>query len=123
LNTYRRRDIIEKSFNELKNGLDMKRLHCQSDSTVEGKIFVAFFSLILRSFIQNRLRQFQQETGTSFASVMKELNKMKLVFTADDKRMLTPVTKKQRDIIGLCGVSADDIPAWLNSITNYSCMV
>jgi len=123
LNLYRRRDAIEKSFNELKNGLDMKRLQCQSDSTVEGKIFVAFFSLILRSFIQNRLKQFQQETGTSFAAVMKELNKIKLVFTADGKRMLTPITKKQRDILDLCGVSVDDIPAWLNPITNYSCMV
>ena len=123
LNLYRRRDTIEKTFDELKNGLDMKRLHCQSDSTVEGKMFVAFFSLILRSFIQNRLRQYQQETGIAFAAIMKELNKIKFVFTADGKRMLTPVTKKQRDILDLCGVSADDIPAWLNPITNYSCMV
>ena len=80
------------------NGLDMKRLYCQSDSTVESKMFVAFFSLILRSFIQNKLRLYQQDTGTSFASIMKELNKIKLVFTADGKRMLTPITKKQRDI-------------------------
>jgi len=123
LNIYRRRDTIEKTFDELKNGLDMKRLHCQSDSTVEGKIFVAFFSLILRSYIQNKLKQYQQETGTSFTAIMKELNKIKLVFTADGKRMLTPVTKKQRDILDLCGVSVDDIPKWLNPITNYSCMV
>lgn len=123
LNIYRRRDTIEKTFGELKNGLDMKRLHCQSDSTSEGKIFVAFFSLIIRSYIQNRLKKFQQETGTSFSAVMKELNKIKFVFTADGKRMLTPITKKQRDILDLCGVSVDGIQDWLNPITNYSCMV
>jgi len=123
LSIYRRRDVIEKTFNELKNGLDMKRLYCQSDSTVEGKIFVTFFSLILRSFIQNKLKSFQQETGLSFAAILKELNKIKFVVTSDGRKMLTPVTKKQRDIIAACGFDSEDIPNWLNSIDNSFCMV
>ena len=114
LSTYRRRDAVEKTFGELKNGLDMKRLHCQTDSTVEGKIFVAFFSLILRSFIQNKLKAYQQETAASFASIIKELNKIKFVVTSDGRKMLTPITKKQRDIFEACGFQTDNIPDWLN---------
>ena len=123
LSLYRRRDIIEKTFNELKNGLDMKRLHCQSDSTVEGKIFVTFFSLILRSFIQNKLKTYLQETGTSFATIIKELNKIKFVITSDGRNMLTPISKKQRDILAACGFDSDDIPAWLRSIDKSGRMV
>jgi transposase len=40
LMTYRQRDVVEKSFDELKNELDMKRLHCHTDETTEGKMFV-----------------------------------------------------------------------------------
>ena len=120
---YRRRDMVEKSFNELKNELDMKRLHCQSDATVEGKMFVAFFSLIMRSYIQNRVRPYQLETGITFASILKELNKIKFVCTADGRKLLTPVTKKQRDIFLACGFSTEDIPAWLSSIPGLGCIV
>ena len=120
---YRRRDVIEKSFDNLKNALDMKRLHCQSDSTMEGKVFVAFFSLILRSFIQNRLRPYQTQTGIPFAAILKELRKMKFVCTRSGRKTLAPITKKQRDILNACGFSAEDIPAWLYSIPGSGCMV
>jgi transposase len=43
---YRQRDVVEKSFDDLKNELDMKRIHCHSDETMGGKMFVAFFALI-----------------------------------------------------------------------------
>ena len=123
LTTYRRRDIIEKSFNQLKNGLDMKRLYCQSDATVEGKMFVAFISLILRSFIQNRLKDYQLVTGLPFPAILKELRKLKFVCTKDGRKLLTPVTKKQRDILNACGFSDEDIPSWLSKINAESCIV
>jgi transposase len=111
--TYRQRDVIEKAFDNMKNDLDMKRLYCHSDDTMEGKMFVAFFALILRSCMQNKLRTYLHETGLSFQSVLKELRKMKFVQTRDGKKLLSPITKKQRDILNACGLSADDIPVWL----------
>jgi len=116
LMTYRQRDVVEKSFNDLKNELDMKRLHCHSDDTTEGKMFVAFFALILRSCMQNKLRAYLAETGLTFLSMLKELRKVKYVHTRDGKKLLSPITKKQRDILNACGLSADDLPAWLASI-------
>lgn len=108
LMTYRQRDVVEKSFVDLKNELDMKRLHCCSDETTEGKMFVAFFALILRSCLQNRLRTYMAETGLTFSSLLKELREMKYVHTHDGKRLLSPITKKQRDILSSCGLSTDD---------------
>lgn len=117
LMTYRQRDVVEKSFDDLKNELDMKRIHCHSDETMDGKMFVAFFALILRSCMQNKLRMYLSETGMSFSSVLKELRKIKYVHTKDGKRLLSPITKKQRDILNACCLSADDLPAWLGSIS------
>ena len=41
LEIYRRRDAVEKCFDDLKNELDMHRLHVQKDETAEGKAFCA----------------------------------------------------------------------------------
>jgi transposase len=117
LMTYRQRDVVEKSFDDLKNELDMKRLHCHTDETAEGKMFVAFFALILRSCMQNKLRAYMDESGLTFSSVLKELRKMKYVHTYDGKKLLSPITKKQRDIFNAFGLSTDNLPAWLSSIT------
>jgi transposase len=117
LMTYRQRDIVEKAFDDLKNELDMKRLHCHNDETMEGKIFVAFFALILRSCIQNKLRLYLAETGQLFSSVFKELRKIKYVHTRDGKKLLSPITEKQRDILNACGLSADDLPTWLAKLS------
>jgi transposase len=113
LMTYRQRDVVEKSFDDLKNELDMKRIHCHSDETMEGKMFIAFFALILRSCMQNKLRTYLSETGLSFSSVLKELGKIKYVHTRDGKKLLSPITKKQRDILNAFGLSTEDLPAWL----------
>lgn len=123
LSIYRRRDVVEKSFDELKNGLDMNRLHVQSDSTADGKMFVAFFSLILRSYMQNRLKSYQTQTNSPFASILKELRKMKFVCTNDGRKLLTPITKKQRDIFHACGVSFEELPGWLASLPGFGCIV
>ena len=116
LMTYRQRDVVEKSFDDLKNELDMKRLHCHSDDTTEGKMFVAFFALILRSSMQNKLRTYLSENGMTFSSVLKELGKMKYVQTRDGKKLLSPVTKKQREILNSCGLSIEELPAWLAAL-------
>jgi len=117
LMTYRRRDVVEKSFDDLKNELDMKRIHCHSDKTAEGKMFVAFFALILRSCMQNKLRDYLSETGLSFSSALKELRKLKYIHTRDGEKLLSPITKKQREILTTCGLSVEDLPAWLSKIS------
>ena len=116
LMTYRQRDVVEKSFDDLKNELDMKRLHCHSDETIEEKMFIVFFALILCSCMQNKLRVYLDETSLTFSSVLKELRKIKYVHTRDGKKLLSPITKKQRDILNTCGLSTNDMPAWLTSI-------
>ena len=51
LEIYRRRDTIEKSFDNLKNELDMKRMRSHSSETAQVKVFVTFLSLIVQAYL------------------------------------------------------------------------
>ena len=46
---YRRKDIVENCFDDLKNRLDMKRLRIHSSEVVDGRMFIQFIALTLIS--------------------------------------------------------------------------
>ena len=110
LEIYRRRDIVEKSFDNLKNGLDMRRLHVHSDETAEGKAFVAFLALIVRSQMQKALDGYMSANKLTFRKVLLELDKVKLICTSDPvnpARLLNPPTKCQKDIMNHLGLKPE----------------
>lgn len=110
LEIYRRRDVVEKSFDSLKNELDMKRLHVHSSQTAQGKIFVAFLSLIVQSYMRKQLREHMRKNNLTMHSILLELDKMKTIQYpgSHTPRLLNPLTKHQRDIYTLLSIPAPD---------------
>lgn len=100
LDIYRRRDVIEKSFDNLKNDIDMKRLRTHNSDTMHGKVFISFISLIVRSYILKALSPYMKTTGSTFRKILLELDKIKRfeLYAASSQRLLNPLTKTQRDI-------------------------
>jgi transposase len=49
LDVYRRKDVVENCFDDLKNSLDMKRLRVHSSTTMDSRLFIQFLALILIS--------------------------------------------------------------------------
>lgn len=96
---YRKRDVIEKAFDELKNGLDMSRLRTHSSGTTDGKMFCAFLSLICRSYMQKKLREFMDNHNFSNEHIIRELLKIRAIEVDGKKRLLNPLSKTQRDIL------------------------
>lgn len=110
LEIYRRRDVVEKSFDDLKNELDMRRLYVHSDAVAEGKAFAAFLALIVRSGMQNLLQSYMNERHFTFKKILLELDKAKLVISADRLngcRLLNPPTKTQKDILEALALPLD----------------
>lgn len=102
LEIYRRRDVVEKSFDNLKNDIDMRRLYVQSDEVAEGKMFTAFIALIVRTYMQNQLCEYMCEHKFTFQKILMELDKVKLIHSAyheNNCRLLNPPTKTQREIM------------------------
>jgi len=119
LRIYRMKDVVEKSFDNLKNHLDMRRLRVHSAAAYEGKMFVAFVGLILRASVQNTLAEFlDKHRRMSLETVFRELKKLKVIKTRNGLLLHNPITKKQRDILAAFGQSEEDIRAWLDAFSS-----
>lgn len=103
LDIYRRRDTIEKSFDDLKNELDMKRLRIHTSETAQGKVFVSFLSLIVRSYMLRQLKNHMRKNGLTLKKIFLELDKIKTIQYpgSEEERLLNPLTKQQREIYEL----------------------
>jgi len=103
LNTYRRRDTIEKAFDDMKNSEGMGRTYCHSKESLEGKAFCAFLGLIIKSYMVTRLRDYMLEKNFTFQKILIELNKIKVVYSAATPnhhcRLLNALTKTQKEIL------------------------
>jgi transposase len=101
LATYRRKDAIEKGFDDLKNHIDMKRLRTHTDATTAGKLFCAFIALIATSHIQTNVGPALKHSKQSLSKrdVLAEMDKIKIVDAASGLRLINPATKTQRLIL------------------------
>ena len=106
LDIYRRKDIIEKCFDELKNDIDLRRLRVHTETAMEGKTFIAFIGLILRTYVHNKLRDFlDANRPMSMPQVFDELRMIKAVKTKGGMVLRGPLTKKQRTMLEEFGIT------------------
>jgi len=106
LQVYRDKDSVEKCFDDLKNGLDMKRLRMHRSSTVDGRLFVQFIALILVSALRKQMRNnglIEQYTVREMLREMETLTKVN--YSGKYGHIMTELTKQQRQIL-----SALEIP-------------
>jgi transposase len=79
LETYRRKDIIEKGFDDLKNELDMKRLRVHSSETMETRLFIQFLALVLMSAIRKEVKKNKKLQYMSVRDIMETLESVTLI--------------------------------------------
>ena len=113
LEAYRRKDMLEKGFDDLKNHVDMKRLRTHTTETTDGKLFLAFVSLIAVSEVQARLGAMMREKSWSKADVIAEMEKVKVVTATGGRRLMSPLTKTQREILEAFGLAEGDLKAYI----------
>jgi transposase len=106
---YRGRDVIEKNFEQLKNGLEFRRLRTHINKTTEGKVFVGFLALILRTFLLNKIRINPESKKMTFDKVLMELKKIKAITMTDMKNILMPLTKTQKTILSALAIPHIDL--------------
>ena len=111
---YRGRDAIEKNFDQLKNGLEFRRLRTHINKTTEGKVFVGFLALILRSCLLSKVRANIESKKITFDKVLIELKKIKTVTMTDMQKILMPLTKTQKIILSALAIPHIDL---INSVS------
>jgi transposase len=94
---YRAKDVVEKGFMRLKGSLGLDRLRVHSQEAMESKVFVGFIALILLSRIHHTMLEKGLYEKMTMKELIRTLEKLRTQ-VIDDRRILFPLTRKQKDI-------------------------
>jgi transposase len=103
INIYKERDIIEKAFHNIKSGLDFDTMKTHSDETTYGKMFVCFLSLILRSYLFNKIKGNSKTKQLTIEQTITLLSLYKEIHINGNVNYLT-LCKKTKDIFSVIGI-------------------
>lgn len=100
LRIYRDKDTVEKSFDDLKNQLDMKRLRMHSSKATDGRLLVQFIALILMSALRKEMRKSKLIKNYTVRELLKEMETLtKITYSGRYGHILTELTKPQQEIL------------------------
>ncbi len=113
LNQYRNKDRVEKVYDTLKNGLNEDRLRTHTATTMHGKMFVTFLSLIIQTAITNQL--YTSNLGKTYAvpELIMELRKIRLFARSSNQpSFFSEISKKQRLILEQFNIPTPSLPSY-----------
>jgi len=106
LSLYRSKDVVEKGFDSLKNDIDLMPAYVRTESTLRGYLFIAFLALILRMKLMRLMIQANLSKKFSVEGLLTELEKIKILVLPDGQKIITEITKKQREILDALEICA-----------------
>jgi len=106
---YRSRDIAEKIFDAYKNTQGNGRLKTGKIESVDGRVFLAFLSSILRSLLENKLRKSSERIKIGIPEVLLQLKKIRRIKAAQGSPIALEVPKKSRDLLEALGLRLEDV--------------
>jgi len=111
LKLYRRKDVVENCFDDLKNSLDMKRLRIHSSTTMDSRLFIQFIALILISRVRMLAAEAKQNKEMRFMTVREIMEAMECVvritYSGRYGSTVSETAPLQQDIINAFGLELD----------------
>jgi transposase len=95
---YRRKDVVEKMFDVIKNELENGKLRVSSREAMEGRLFLTYLSLIIHSALSRIMKDQDLFKSFTMAEVFADLKKLRIVTLTSGRTMLTEITKRQRTL-------------------------
>jgi transposase len=108
LETYRRKEAVENSFDDLKNMLDMKRLRIRSSQAMDARLFIQFIALILLSRVRAIAKTDVKTKYLTVREVMENMETLvKIRYSGRYGSIITEPDPLQREIMRVFEVSVD----------------
>lgn len=105
LEIYRRKDIVENCFDDLKNGLDMKRLRIHSSEAMDSRIFIQFLALILISKLRVIAKQNKDLKYMTIREIMEAMETVvRITYSGRYGSAISETGPLQRSIIEIFGL-------------------
>lgn len=97
---YRNKDVVENSFDDLKNHLDMKRLRVHTATAMDGRLFLQFLALVYISLIRTKIQADDKLKFLTTREVMEEMETLvKVKYSKHYGEVFTETTPIQRRIM------------------------
>ncbi|MDR0550266.1 MAG: IS1634 family transposase [Deltaproteobacteria bacterium] len=97
-NIYRKRNVVEKAFNNWKQHLGLDRFHISGNRRMVNKSFILFLTQIVYSAIYKKMLDNHLFKKYTLSNVINEMIKMKSL-TIDNKQYIRSISKTQKDIL------------------------
>ena len=104
---YRAKDAAEKLFDQLKVDMQGSRIRTHNEQTTNGKAFVIFIALIIRTYIMGKLKNHLAEKSYSLKKVFNKLTNMTIVSAGGKARFTKALTKEQKSILSAFDATKD----------------
>lgn len=99
LKCYCNKDVVEKRFRDLKNEIMGERIRVYSTDACKGKLFVLFISLILRTTLSIKLRDWIRKNRYSLIGCIHQLKNIQCRKFGQNWVLSKALTKKQKEIV------------------------
>ena len=109
LYVYRNKDLIEKSFGNLKNRLNMRRPLVSSSENLEGKLFVQFLALMLISSIHKSMKDAKLYKNYSMQKLLDDLDVIERYELPGKRPHFSEITAKQKALYECFGAQPPDM--------------
>lgn len=108
LEIYRCKETAEQAFDDLKNTEDLYRLRVHTEGRMDGKLFVAFVSLVILMRIRSVISKFRVLENRSLSEIIGEMKLLRQTCIGNRKSPIyTARTKLQKQIIEAFGIETD----------------
>lgn len=104
LDIYREKETAESGFDDMKNEMDFKRLRIHTEPSMDGKIFLAFLSLIIRLAMSNVMLANADLCNRSRREVFEEMSLLRKTVIDGKNTLYTERTKLQKQVIKAFGI-------------------
>ena len=105
LTIYRQKETAEQSFDDLKNTQDVDRLRVHTEGRMDGKMFIAFISLIILTRIRLTISNHEDLRHRTVPEVIREMRLLRRIDLDGRKSPLyTPRTKLQKQVVKAFGI-------------------
>jgi transposase len=97
LKIYRKKDVVEKAFANIKDRLNMRRLNVSSETSLDGKLFVEFIALIIISQMNNVMNDKNLRKQYTFHELLDTLDVIECYESKTDTH-ICELLEKQKTI-------------------------
>jgi len=100
LELYRRKEVVENCFDDLKNGLDMKRLRVHSSQAMDSRLFIQFLTLALISRIRMVAKEHKDLKHMTVREIMEAMESVvRITYSGRHGSVITETGPLQQKII------------------------